>query len=160
LEYLKIFETLNQNKVKYLVCGGLAVNIYGIPRMTADIDILLDFSEANLSSFETSVKYLMFQQTIPVSIKTFVTKEARQKAISEKNLIAYSKYNSASGFMNLDVLLDVPADFETLWNKRSSRKIKDIEIQLVGIEDLIMLKKYANRLQDQNDVLLLSRLLK
>jgi hypothetical protein len=159
MEYIKLFDSLNRHKVRYLICGGLAVNIYGIPRMTADIDILLDFEEGNLINFENNIKLLMFQQTIPVSIKTFVTKEARQKAKEEKNLIAYSYYNSMSGYMNLDVLLECPIDFETLWNNRTQRKIRETEVQLVSIEDLIALKKYANRMQDQQDVLLLSKLI-
>lgn len=160
MEYLKLFKTLHQFKVRYLVCGGLAVNIYGIPRMTADVDILIDFNEENLTNFETAVKVLMFQSAIPIPIKTFVNKETRQKAIIEKNLIAYSYYNSGLSLMNLDVLMDVPIDFEKLWDNRTTKKVKDTEIQLVSIEDLIALKKYANRLQDQNDVLLLSKLLK
>ena len=160
MEYIELFQGLNQHKVKYLVCGGLAVNIYGIPRMTADIDLLLDFTEENLTHFETAVKILMFQQSLPISIKTFVNKEERKKAISEKSLIAYSYYNSLAGYMNLHVLIDVPFDFEQLWNQKSARKIKDVEINLVSVEDLIGLKKYANRLQDRQDILLLSRLLK
>ncbi|MDI1356351.1 MAG: hypothetical protein PSX36_15650 [bacterium] len=160
MEYVKLFQVLNQNKVKYLICGGLAVNIYGIPRMTADVDLLLDFDEPNLERFENSVKMLLFNQLLPVSIKTFISKEERQKAVTEKNLIAYSYYNSQLGYMNLDVLLDTPVEFETLWKNRSSRKITDTDIYLVGIEDLIQLKTYANRVQDQQDVILLSKLLK
>jgi hypothetical protein len=160
MEYINLFQALNRHHVKYLVCGGLAVNIYGIPRMTADIDLLLEFNETNLQEFENAIKMLMFKQSLPVSIKTFVKKEERQKAISEKNLIAYSYYNTQSGYMNLDVLMDVPMDFEVLWNNKTTRTVKDTAINLVSIEDLINLKKYANRLQDQNDVILLSRLLK
>ena len=44
MEYLELFSKLEQFKVRYLICGGLAVNIYVIPRMTADIDLLLDFT--------------------------------------------------------------------------------------------------------------------
>jgi hypothetical protein len=160
MEYLKVFKTLQQQKIRYLVCGGLAVNIYGIPRMTADIDILLDFTEDNITSFENSVKQLMYQQTIPVSLRSFVSKEERKKAISEKNLIAYSYFNSVSGSMSLDVLLDTPLEFEQLWNRRTVKQLKETEIQLVHIEDLIALKQYSNRIQDQNDVILLSKLLK
>jgi hypothetical protein len=54
MEIKKIFDVLNQYNVKYLVCGGLAVNIYGIPRMTADIDLLLDFEESNVLNFENA----------------------------------------------------------------------------------------------------------
>lgn len=32
----KIFSGLNKCKVKYLIAGGVAVNLYGIPRMTYD----------------------------------------------------------------------------------------------------------------------------
>ena len=160
MEYLKLFKIFNQYKVKYLICGGLAVNIYGIPRMTADIDILLDFEEENLTNFETAIKLLLYQNSIPISIKTFINKEERQKIIKEKNLIAYSFYNSNSGFVTLDVLLDTPIIFSELWKNKSERKNNDVSLNLVSVEDLISLKKYSNRLQDQNDVLLLSRLLK
>ena len=51
MEYLELFSKLEQFKVRYLICGGLAVNIYGIPRMTADIDLLLDFTEKNVTDF-------------------------------------------------------------------------------------------------------------
>ena len=84
MEIKKIFDILNQYNVKYLVCGGLAVNIYGIPRMTADIDLLLDFDETNVLNFENATKHLLFQSVIPLSINTFVKKEDRLKAIKEK----------------------------------------------------------------------------
>lgn len=160
MEFFKLFEALNREKVKFLLCGGLAVNIYGIPRMTADIDILLDFNEDNLERFEKTVKLLLFQQSIPLSIKTFVSAEQRKKAVSENNLIAFSYYNSSSGYMNLDVLIDVPFEFNELWAKRTVKNYKTTEIPLVSIQDLIELKKYSNRLQDQKDISLLSKFIK
>ncbi len=160
MEIKKIFDILNQYNVKYLVCGGLAVNIYGIPRMTADIDLLLDFEESNVLNFENATKYLLFQSIIPISIKTFVKKEDRLKAINEKNLIAYSYFNSLAGYMNLDVLLDAPIEFDVLWKNKTERKLGETIIHLVSVEDLIELKKYSNRIQDQKDILLLSKLIK
>ena len=160
MEIKKIFDILNANDVRYLVCGGLAVNIYGIPRMTADIDLLLDFDEKNILNFENAVKYLLFQSVIPLTIKTFIKKEDRLKAIKEKNLIAYSYFNSNAGYMNLDILLDTPIDFEILWSHKTERSVSGTKINIVSIEHLIDLKKYANRIQDQNDILLLSKILK
>ncbi len=160
MEIKKIFQTLNKQQVKYLICGGLAVNIYGIPRMTADIDILLDFDERNIVNFENAIKLLAFQSQNPVSIKTFIKEENRKKAITEKNLIAYSYFNSQTNFMNLDVLLDTPIPFNELWKQKSERDLGDVKLSLVSIEHLIELKNYANRLQDKSDVILLSKLLK
>ncbi len=160
MEYLQLFEKLHEQKIRYLICGGLAVNIYGIPRMTADIDILLDFTDDNLNAFENTIKRLFYQSAIPVSIKTFVDKDSRQKAIKENNLIAYSYFNSRANYMNLDVLMDVPVSFEELWKHKETRTVENFSINLVSIEDLIELKKYANRKQDNQDIILLSNLLK
>lgn len=160
MEYLQLFQKLQQHQVRYLICGGLAVNIYGIPRMTADIDILLDFTDENLNKFETVIKQLLYQTTLPVSLKTFVNKEEREKAKAEKNLIAYSYFNSRSNYMNLDVLLDSPIAFEELWATKDTRTNDELTINLVSVQHLIALKKYANRKQDQDDIILLSKLLK
>ena len=160
MEYIKLFKVLNEYNVKYLICGGLAVNIYGIPRMTADIDILLDFNEENIKNFENALKLLLYKNAVPLSLNNFINKKEREKVIKEKNLIAYSYYNSNSGFMSLDVLLDVPVEFDELWNHKTVKESDDTHMNLVSVEDLIKLKEYSNRLQDQNDVLLLSKLLK
>jgi len=160
MEYFQLFKKLSQQKVRYLICGGLAVNIYGIPRMTADIDLLLDFTDENIDKFENAVKLLMYQSTIPISIKTFVDKKERQKVIKDKNLIAYSYFNTQSNFMSLDVLMDVPIVFDELWNNKEERMVDGTTVNIVSVEHLIALKQYANRKQDIDDVILLSKLLK
>ena len=127
--------------------------------MTADIDLLLDFTEKNVTDFETAIKILMYQSELPISISKFVNKEERQKAIQEKNLIAYSFFNSRTNYMSLDVLLDVPIPFEELWKAKEERAIDKFRVNLVSVQHLIELKKYANRKQDKEDVILLSKLL-
>jgi hypothetical protein len=39
--FKNLFSSLNKESVKYMVAGGIAVNLYGIERATADIDIIL-----------------------------------------------------------------------------------------------------------------------
>ncbi len=38
-QHLKFFESLNKNKVEYLLIGGTLAIAYGVPRVTKDIDI-------------------------------------------------------------------------------------------------------------------------
>lgn len=47
LSHLDVYRSLNSHKVRYLVIGGLAVNLYGLPRSTKDMDIFIEHQIAN-----------------------------------------------------------------------------------------------------------------
>lgn len=46
--YEEIFRAFQKQKVKYVVVGGIAVNLLGAMRSTADLDILVKMSDDNL----------------------------------------------------------------------------------------------------------------
>ena len=160
MEYLGIFEQLHKHQVKYLLCGGLAVNFYGIPRMTADIDLILDFDKDNLKKFEICVVNAFYQSQIPVSLSLLSTQQERIKLVKEKNLIALSYFNTRGNVMSMDVLIDVPLNFADMWERKTTRTADEIDIHIVSINDLIKLKEYSNRKQDQDDIYLLSQIKK
>ncbi len=38
--YLDLFKALEKHKVRYLLVGGLAMNLHGVPRATMDVDLV------------------------------------------------------------------------------------------------------------------------
>ena len=48
VEFKEFIQLLNSEKVKYLIIGGWAVNLYGNPRVTADIDFFVGIEKANV----------------------------------------------------------------------------------------------------------------
>ena len=56
IRFESLFSALNKAKVRYLVVGGIAVNLYGIERATADIDLVVDLEENNLNRFIAVMK--------------------------------------------------------------------------------------------------------
>ena len=66
--YERVFRELHQRKIRYLVIGGIAVNIHGYPRATGDLDIMLSFEKGNIREFISLVKALGFKPKIPVRI--------------------------------------------------------------------------------------------
>jgi len=42
-----VFASFQKNDVKYLVIGGIAAVLYGVPRATFDLDVLIEATEDN-----------------------------------------------------------------------------------------------------------------
>jgi predicted nucleotidyltransferase len=157
--YEFIFQCFHKHKVRYLLCGGVAVNIYGIARMTSDVDVLLDFDRSNLDRFQSAVSEIGYAPAIPISIFELADTTNRNKLINEKNLVAFSLVNTMSPHVTLDVIADMPFVFNDLWEGKKTRAMKDYDLHVVSIKDLIGLKKYAGRVQDNQDIELLKRLI-
>lgn len=157
IELHELADALLRGNVRYLLCGGLAVNIYGVQRSTGDIDILLDFEEGNIRRFLSAIKQLHYTNTLPLHFEELIDEPTRKQHIKERNLIAYSFYSTVRGRMTLAVLVDVPLEFEGLWERRDQRSYEGTPVHLVSREDLIALKTYAGREQDKQDVILLSK---
>lgn len=45
-----VFASLNRHDVRYLVVGGIAAVLHGVPRATFDLDILIDPTDDNATA--------------------------------------------------------------------------------------------------------------
>ena len=43
-----VFASFQKNDVKYLVIGGIAAVLYGVPRATFDLDVLIEPTKDNV----------------------------------------------------------------------------------------------------------------
>lgn len=66
--YKKLFKSLEKGKVNYLIVDGVAVNLYGYPRFTGDIDILLALDKANLKKLENVMVHMEYTERLPVKL--------------------------------------------------------------------------------------------
>ncbi len=158
MNYKSLFDKLNEYKVRYVICGGLAVNLHGIPRMTADIDIIIDLQRENIEKFMCAVEEIKYTLSLPIKKEELWEEAKRKTLIKDKNLIALSFYNFDNNTVALDVIIDFPIAFDQLWARKIIRKSGISDINVVSIDDLILLKEYSNRIQDQQDVLFLSKI--
>ena len=61
----KIFTVLNAARVRYLIAGGIAVNIHGYQRMTGDLN-LVQLETTNLLNALQALSTLGYKPTLPV----------------------------------------------------------------------------------------------
>ena len=145
--------------VRYVVAGGMAVNLHGVPRMTYDIDLILDMQDDNLSKFLTKVKSWGFKARVPVDIMDFADAEKRDDWIKNKNMKAFNLVNQGWAISEIDILIDTPVAFDDASRSAVKYAIGDVVIPTVAIEHLISMKESAAREQDLADVIYLKKIL-
>ncbi|MFW6172155.1 MAG: nucleotidyl transferase AbiEii/AbiGii toxin family protein [Elusimicrobiota bacterium] len=160
LDYIEIFREFNNNEIKYIVCGGLAVNLHNIPRMTYDIDLLLEMEDENIRKYIQLVREWGFSPKRPVKIEDFEVSEKRKEWINEKNMRSFNVYNEDWAISEIDVLIDTPVDYKQAERNKVIKTTRDITIPLISVKDLIKMKKDTNRKQDEADIRYLKEKLK
>ena len=143
-----------------MVAGGIAVNLYGIERATADIDIVLKLDEKNVSKFIRVAKKLGLKPKVPVRLEDFIDEDKRKAWIKDKGLTVFSLYDPKNPFFLLDIFVEMPFDFDEVYKLREKIKFEDTTIPLVPIEQLIKMKEKSDRPQDRADIYYLKKIMK
>jgi predicted nucleotidyltransferase len=151
--YIEVLKKLNEKEVRYLIIGGVAVNLYGFPRLTFDLDLMLDLNDfKSVSEFVDSMNELGFKPVIPVKIEDFIDPENRKTWSQEKNMKVFSLYNPVKEIERVDVLVENYINFSDAYERRKDIDAEGITLPLLSIDDLINIKKIANRKRDIIDI--------
>ncbi|MEO0225048.1 MAG: DUF6036 family nucleotidyltransferase [candidate division WOR-3 bacterium] len=149
---LRILKMLYDCKIKYILVGGLAINLYGIPRTTVDVDIMIDLNNENILNLISCFKANGFRFRQPIDEKKLINNEYRKQLKEEKNVIVLTLENPNNPLEILDFFIDNPIDFNKAYSRKKTLKIDDFEIYLASIEDIIEIKKISNRPIDISDI--------
>ena len=158
--YFEILEGLYKSKVKYLIVGGLSVNLYGVPRVTQDIDIVIAMDRENVLKITSLLKELGYVPRLPVSPDDLANPDKVKDWIENKNLKAFSFYHKNENYKVLDIVLVHPLDFEKSFKNRTVKRAKDIDIYLASIDDVVKMKEFSGRSQDLSDIEMLNKVRK
>lgn len=146
-ELLQITRCLDDAGIDYALCGGLAVAAHGYPRLTKDIDLLIQ--EENVESSHkvlAEIEYDLVSGLIPFDTGT-------EKV---RRLYRVSKAEGRE-LVTLDLLVVTPV-FRKIWMTRETIEIGSRPIKIVSKDGLIKMKRIAGRLQDLADIEALERI--
>jgi hypothetical protein len=140
-EFAIIWEKLHSNNVKYLIIGGLAVNIYGYTRNTGDIDILIEDSLENRKNLRQAFLEIGIGDIPAIETMLF--------------LPGWTDFSLFFG-IRLDVMTSIKGledqTFDVLLEKATIVMLNEIPIYFIDYQSLIVAKKATNRLKDQLDL--------
>lgn len=139
-EFKSIVSALEERGVDYAVCGGLAMAVWGAPRATVDVDMLI-LAEAQEAAARIA-RYLGFTiEALPMMVGGGIIEIRR-----------YSKIDAETGIvLPLDFLLVAPELVE-IWDSRVKVPWETGSLWAVSRRGLIALKSIKPRPQDLADI--------
>ncbi|MFH1542320.1 MAG: hypothetical protein ABIE84_04435 [bacterium] len=139
------FKAFNENDIRYLVIGGIAVNLYGLQRLTRDLDLMIDLSANQLEKFIEVVTGLGYFTKVPQN--------------EWPNLTAVCFRHRSDEMKSIDVFLKNPIDFSDAYSKKEMFNIKNkFKIAVVSLQDLLTMKDKSGRVRDWVDIGSLKRM--
>lgn len=156
--YEAVFRALADRGVRYLVVGGMAVNLHGVPRLTADLDVMADLGRKNLAMLVECLARLGYRPRPPVVPEDFLSAQRRAQWRRTKHMVMFTFQHPVHPEQQVDIFVKNPIAFGEAWRARKRLKAGGIEIPLISLDHLIRLKRQAGRRQDRSDLQALTQL--
>lgn len=149
--YEEILREFQKQRVKYVLVGGMALNMLGSMRSTADMDILVEMSDQNLKKvikILTKNGYRVKQPVDPMGMADQVT---RRDWIQNKHMKAFNFYKDRE-LKEVDIIIETPVSYEKARKTALTIKCGRLTLPVISIEHLITMKKRSNRPVDKLDI--------
>ncbi len=124
-----VTQKLDQIHIPYLISGSIASNYYSTPRMTRDLDIVIEIKKQDIKGFIESLQKDFFVD------EEMVENEVNRQGIF--NLIHKDK------LVKVDFITRQPSDFQTnMFERRKEVLFENAVMQFISLEDLIVMKLF------------------
>jgi predicted nucleotidyltransferase len=147
LQAKPLLETLERHGVDFVVVGGLAGLVHGSSYPTYDLDVAYARDPANLRRLADALA------TIGVTLRGAPPDLPFQ--LDAQTLANGANFTFDTEFGSLDLLGDIAGikSYDELREDSRLEKIDGVEVRVASLDDLISMKRAANRVKDQLMVL-------
>ena len=135
-----VFASFQKNDVKYVVIGGIAAVLYGVPRATFDLDVLIEASSDNVERL----------------LKAMIEAGLGTASLASVDEVLSKEITIFTDRIRLDIQTSTPGlEFEQAWARRVTMNYKGQTLEVVSLSDLIASKRASGRDVDLEDVRML-----
>ncbi|MEX1258958.1 MAG: DUF6036 family nucleotidyltransferase [Gemmatimonadota bacterium] len=148
-----VFRALNARGVRYLVAGGVAVNVHGYQRLTHDLDLVLQLDSGNVRAALQALEDLGYGPLLPVRAEEFADPDVRRDWIETRNLQVFSLVSEGHPGLTVDLFATEPFDFPREYEGALVAEVAPgLRVRFVRLAALIAMKEAASRPRDLDDV--------
>lgn len=142
----RVCRSLDESHIPYMISGSIALNIYSIPRMTRDIDIVVEIAENRIDEFTDLFPNSYFNKDV-------IKDEIKHQGMF--NIIDHQ-----TGF-KIDFIIRKETEYFNLaFHRRRRIKELDTELWVICLEDLIIAKLiWIQHLQSEKQIFDIENLL-
>lgn len=131
-----VLQSLNEAHVKYVIIGASAFPAHGYGRTTLDLDVLIEPTKENAERTHAALTKLGYDVT-DVSVQEILEKK-----------ILFRQY-----VLDLDIHPEAAGvTFAQVWKNKVRRKFRETFAFFASLDDLIKMKRAANRPKDREDL--------
>ncbi len=135
-----VFRSFQQHKVKYVIIGGIASTLHGVPRATFDMDILIEATPDNARRL----------------LDALLNSGLGTASLTTAEDILTHEITVFKDRVRIDVQTSTPGvSFQDAWKRRQIMNYHGQEFFVLSKDDLIASKRAAGREVDLEDVRLL-----
>ncbi len=137
-DFKEFIQSLNDNRVRYLVIGGYAVALHGHPRYTKDLDLWIEMKPDNAAKMVKALEQFGFA-SLGLKAEDFLVPDQIIQLGYPPNRI--------------DVLSTLEGiEFESCYTSRVQVEIDAVTVNFIDLENLKRNKKATGRTQDLADL--------
>jgi hypothetical protein len=143
-DWTEFLSLLRSKRVRFVIVGGHAVAAHGEPRLTEDLDVLVEPTLANAKRLREALRAFGFGSEVPT---------VRQLVVPGSIWMLGRKP------WRIDVLNKIDGvSFSRVWNGRARADFDPGPLYLIGRNELIANKRASGRDKDLRDVAMLEAL--
>lgn len=147
-----ILAALERRGVRYVVVGGVATVLHGHPRLTADIDLVVDLEQGAARAAIAALLELGLRPRLPVDPFGFADPDVRRQWVQERGLVAFTLQDPDDPLVGVDLFADPPEDFEQLRRRAVRMRLATTDVWVASLDDLLAMKRGTGRPKDAADV--------
>ena len=158
MKIAELLQSLADADVRFVLVGGLAVQLHGFLRSTFDIDLVLAMDDGNLSRFIDVAQRFGLAPAIPVSIDALRSAQQIDQWCREKGMLAFALREPQAGGSVVDVLVRPEVPFDELEIDGVAGELFGRKVRVASLDHLLRMKRVANRPKDLLDIAALEKI--
>ncbi len=136
-QYQDVFRCLKKHDVKYVVIGGIAAVLHGVPRATFDLDLLIEATSENATRL----------------LDALLEAKLGTASLTTPDRLLANEITIFKDRLRVDVQTRTPGlEFASAWKRRREMTHRGQVLFVLDIADLIASKKASAREVDLSDV--------